>query len=76
MYFGSVLGVVGVDVPLEKIESLLKYRLSGDTYGFLVDRSDLATIVHPFAKPTAEVSLTLFAILGVRICFPILSYSI
>ena len=49
---------MGVDVPLEKIESLLRHRMWGDVYAFLVDRSDLAAIVHPYAKPTAQASTT------------------
>ena len=52
----SNIGVVGIDTPLSHVERIIDNALWGTTYAFMIDSRDGSTIIHPFAKPTAEVS--------------------
>ena len=49
------LGVVGVDVTLEQLETLMRHDTWGSVYAFLVDRDDGSTIIHPRLKPARQV---------------------
>ena len=51
------LGVVGIDVPLEHIEREVRHSLWGTVYAFMVDTDDASAILHPFTRPSAQVSL-------------------
>ena len=54
------LGVVGIDVSLASIESMLLSERWGHAYAFLVDREANA-VIHPFSKPSAKVSADAFS---------------
>ena len=49
--------MVGIDVPLSHIETVMRHELWGSAYAFMIDSKDGSAIIHPFSKPSAEVIL-------------------
>ncbi len=57
----SHIGVVGVDVPLEHVETIMRHELWGSAYAFMIDSKDGSAITHPFSKPSAKVASLRYA---------------
>ena len=55
-FFCSHIGVVGIDVPLSHIETIMRHELWGSAYAFMIDSKDGSAIIHPFSKPSAKVT--------------------